>query len=372
MRIALVITELEPGGAEKCLVNLASYLHQHGHEVHVFSLAPRPTAGREQLVNQLAGSQIPCSFGTATKSRHFLSSVRWLRKQLRDLQPDVVQSMLFHANLVTACGLPNGATFFGGARVRPPQRFRWWLQSWAAKKMKKLICVSQGVANHCIDHEHIASDKVVVIPNGIDLTWLDQQAKAADSVSWNEYGLHDRTPMLLFVGRLDEQKGIVELVSKADELLSKLPQHHLVLVGDGPLSARVRELAESSKFEQRIHIVGWQPNPIAWMARSQMLLLPARYEGMANVLLEAMAVGRPVVAFGVEGTAELFSDESLRQFQLSPAGDYTVFLKQVVRLACDFELAQRCGISNRLQIVDHFQLERQLATYEKFYAGEVA
>ena len=102
MRLALVITELHPGGAEKCFVHLAKFLRQRGHQVRVWQLWPAPPPGKKQLVQQLDQWDIPWSSGNATRPWHFWRATRWLQRELQAFQPDVVQTFLFHANFAGA------------------------------------------------------------------------------------------------------------------------------------------------------------------------------------------------------------------------------------------------------------------------------
>ena len=103
MRIALTTTELRPGGAEKCLVNLAVYLRRQGHEVRVWQILPPPPKEQSELVQHLEAEGIPWRSGNAVSIWHFLRILRWLRDEFRSFRPDVVQSFLFHANV--ACAL---------------------------------------------------------------------------------------------------------------------------------------------------------------------------------------------------------------------------------------------------------------------------
>ena len=136
MRIALVITELDPGGAENCLTQLACHLAKQGNEVRVYAIGPPPIAAQDRLLRQLKDHQVPVEFCVPTGGQRSLLAfpriVRWLRRHFRQFDPEVAQSMLFHGNLATAIAVDTSRTrFFGGVRVRQPERFRWWLQRWS-------------------------------------------------------------------------------------------------------------------------------------------------------------------------------------------------------------------------------------------------
>lgn len=363
MRIALTITELWPGGAEKCFANLARFLHARGHEVAVWELWPPPPEASRDITDRLDEFNIPWKSGNAVRAWHFPAACRWLRREFDTFAPDVVQSFLFHANVATAIALRGRDTpFFGGARVSQPEYVRQKLQRWASRRMHKLVCVSESVAAHCRNVEGIRPDRLVVIPNGLDTSTIQESHR-----NWTELGLPQEAQVALFVGRLDNQKGVIPLVESADQFLGKNERLHLVLMGKGPRQAELEAKISSSPYGKRMHLVGWQPDPIAWMQKAQMLLLPAVYEGMPNVVLEAMAAGIPVVSFEVDGVRELLGTNTHCEPQIVPTQDYAAFAKAILRLADSASLRAQCGTLNQRRINDHFQLEEQLLCYEELY-----
>lgn len=368
MRIALTITELDAGGgAEKCLVRLACWLKRQGHFVTVFAIGPPPPRDQNVTVSMLDRAAVPVHFGGFSGASQAPSAVLWLRKALRECKPDVVQSMLFHANVLTALCLPKHAIWFGGARVRQPQRVRGILQRLASWRMRKLVCVSQDVALHSSKTEGIPREKTVVIPNGIDLNTCVPR-------EWNEFDLPPDSRVILSVGRLADQKGYRELLSYADTILQDNPQHHIVIMGQGPQLAELQSLQERSQSQGRVHLLGWQTNIESWMAACEIFVLPTHYEGMPNAILEAMAAGKPVVVNDVDGVREVVgtSPPADRQIADKLAVDGGADLaSRVSLLIASEEMRAELGQANRQRIVTHFAAEEQFRKYLDLYEAEM-
>jgi glycosyltransferase involved in cell wall biosynthesis len=132
---------------------------------------------------------------------------------------------------------------------------------------------------------------------------------------------------------------------------------------------QLKNMQTSMPHGERVHIVGWQPQPLRWMRRAEVLLLPAVYEGMPNVVLEAMASGVPVVAFEVEGLRQLLgiAGQLESDTQIATAGDFSSFIGKVQRLVEDEALRRQCIAQNRVRVEQQFQLQMQLAQYAALY-----
>ncbi len=389
LRVALVITELFTGGAESCLCQLALYLARTGHAVEVWSLAPAPSAPRDRLVRALEAAGITIHFGRARGALSAASIANWLRKQLLLFRPDIVQSMLWHANVVTALAIAispqlrrqigsRQLRFFGGMRVSEPRKGRWAIERWASQRMTSLVCVSDDVMQHARDQQRIHESKLVVIPNGVaeelldasdDASTSDQSIVVSSPTASPSTATETRNLRMLFVGRLEEQKAPDKLVEAIGPVLKNdLTTWRLDLLGQGTLEPRIKAAIADHRWNDSVHLNGWQDNALQWMRASEIVLLPAEYEGMPNVLLEAMALGKPFVAFDVDGVSQLFRAQAdfpsdLRIAQVAPKNDWPAFIERVQELARSAELRDKCGQANRAQIRQNFRLSQQLHKY---------
>jgi glycosyltransferase involved in cell wall biosynthesis len=376
MKIDLIITELAVGGAEQCLTNLALHLRQHLHSVRVLTLGRPPDEGRDRLLERLEEQNIEVRFLGGRSWWHLPWVLARLWRAIRSSPPEIAQSFLFHANVSAAILYP----FFkvplvGGARVVDPRRGRRWLNWLSSKTMNRLVCVSQSVAEHSRNYDKVDPKKIVVIANGIrivsaatespDESIADAQFVKAKSYSQRQLGIASTTPCLLFVGRLDHQKGVDVLLTHADEILSALPLHQIIFIGDGPMKSQLQTQASHCKHENRIHFVGRREDVALWMQSCQLLLLPTRYEGMPNVVLEAMSFGLPIISTQAEGVLELLGDAAAEQ--TVAVGDWDAWSQKVIDVAANIVLHQKLSKVNLDRCVQYFDLNEKMQQYEMLY-----
>lgn len=365
MRIDLVITELDTGGAERCCAELALFLSRRAHRVRVIALGPRPESARNALVGLLETNNIELHFlgGKTRWKLPWVASKFW--SLLQSDRPDVAQSFLWHANVLSAWIVPRfGIPLFGGVRVAERSKSRHALDRWAASRSVKTVCVSQGVANWCVQTEKMDSSKLVVIPNGIAVS----DSKPLIDLDSNSHNVPADARILLFCGRLEQQKGIDILVQQAGNFLGRLPEHHLVCIGDGSLRHRIDELSQQTELRGRVHRLGRRNDVRSWMARSELLLLPSRYEGMPNVILEAMAEGIACVTTRVEGIEELLGNQLTNQSV--EKGDWNAFFDLAVHLANSKEQRAAIGLANRTRVEKEFDLANLFLRYEALYVAK--
>jgi starch synthase (maltosyl-transferring) len=204
-----------------------------------------------------------------------------------------------------------------------------------------------------------------VIPNGIELA-RDAPAEPADL---EPLGVPPGRRVILFVGRLDTQKGVDWLLQRLPATLAELPSHDLLVVGSGPQRRQLAKRAQSLGIRQRVHFAGWCGNVENLLQASDLLVLPSRWEGMPNVVLEAMAGGLPVVATHVEGVGELLGED--HGGQLVAPGDAAAFARQIVQFCHDRRVAVQIGERNRRIAAEQFSLQRMIDRYQDLYLAHL-
>ncbi len=299
-KLAACITELDPGGAERALFQIMTRLDPSAWEIHVYSLA----AGGA-LANEFRQRGIPVTELDGQRHRPFRATRR-LAKELRAFQPDLLLTFLYHANIIGRlaawwAGVPH---IVSGIRVAE-RRSRWRLRldRWTNGLVDCNICVSQAVAAFSIDQGGLPAVKTISIPNGVDASHFET-ARPADL---SRFGIPRKGRVILFVGRLDPQKAPGDLLAAFERVAETFSDIHLLFVGHGPLESTLRRQVDGlpSELQARVHIAGWQEDIPAILKAGTCLAVPSLWEGMPNVVLEAMASGLPVIATNVDGTTEL-------------------------------------------------------------------
>lgn len=298
MPLALVITELDVGGAEKALVSLATALDRRLWNPLVIALGPEaPMAAPLRK----AGVAVAClDVSLKYPARAFAQLVSTLRAH----RPTLIQSFLFHANIAVRLAAPfSGAPWvIGGLRVAEREK-RWHLRidRLTAPLANGSVCVSEGVRR--FSREVGWPDaKLTVIPNAVEIALFDQ----SEAIPRDRIGVPPASFLALYVGRLNVQKGLHTLLDAAERVVAQRPDWHLALAGDGPERPWLDErLAANPIIASHVHPLGSRSDIPALLKTADMLVLPSLWEGMPNAILEAMAARRASVATAVEGTEDL-------------------------------------------------------------------
>lgn len=368
IRIAMLITDLEPGGAERCLVELATGISRSRFEPRIYCLAPPPEPHRS-LVPRLEAAGMDVCFLSGRRTWHFPQVVRRLVRQFRADQPDLVQSMLFHANIVGRMAARRAGIdrVVSGIRVAE-RRSRWhlWLDNRTQAAVDRYVCVSEAVARFSHDQGRLPLDKLLVIPNGIDLPRFEGQQPAEPE----QLGVAAGARVATFVGRIARQKGVDWLVEQLPLWLSEQDRTEVLFVGEGPLRKRLQGRCVALGVAERVHWLGWRADVAAILKASDLLLLPSRWEGMPNAVLEAMAAGLPVLASDCEGVGELLGPGAA--MQTAPFGEARPWAQRAARLLGDRQLNEQLGVENRMRVQKHFSLRTMIESYEALWEALVA
>jgi len=190
------------------------------------------------------------------------------------------------------------------AKLPGPRR----MLRWALPHAARVVAVSRALADEVVALD-VPRERIAIVMNGVDESLFHPRPRDAARA---ELGLGDIAgPIALYVGNLKEVKGVLDLAPAWQRTLTRVPDATLVVVGDGPLQARVA--ASLVPFGDRVRLIDAQPlaRVPVFMAASDVLVLPSHHEGTPNVVLEALACGRRVVATAVGGVPDVLSRPEL-------------------------------------------------------------
>lgn len=355
-KLLLLTTELRPGGAEKCLTNLACGLDPARFQPIVVSIKSIPDASERRLVDRLQQAGIPTHFLDCDSKWSLWKAARKLKNLIQVHEVELVQSFLIHANMLAGFVLRHfpQIRFFTGIRVADPSRIRHKTEKWLTRRAERIVCVSRQVKEFAATKMGLPQNKLVAIPNGIETPTVDPD--------FSPSALGIQTPYVLFVGRLEEQKGLVKFLDEFTQRDDSLPDFDLVLAGEGSQKTQLEK--STVDLRHKFHWIGWHSNPQDLMVHAACTVLPSLWEGMPNVLLETMSLAKPFVAFGVDGVRELVEDDDL---QVVPAGNYEKLFASLSELVSSEQLARELGLSNQKRVEENFSLKKMIAKYEALY-----
>src|SRR4029453_4618375 len=284
-RLAFFMPNLEGGGAERVMVHLVAGFAERGFPLSLlFAQAEGPYL-----------SLVPPFVRVIDmKSRGVLRVVLPLRAYLKRERPSAMLSALNHANVVAMA-----AAHMGGARPRivisihntigkemevqtkPKERVMRWLLGRLHQWADGIVAVSEGVADDLARRTPIPRSRIDVIYNPVITPALQEAASAAPPHPWFE----DITwPVVLGVGRLAVQKDFPALVD-AFAILRREHKARLVIFGEGPERSTIEALIRRHGLQDCVALPGFVDNPYACMARSAVLALSSRFEGLPTVLI---------------------------------------------------------------------------------------
>jgi len=195
---------------------------------------------------------------------------------------------------------------------------------WGLKSASQVVSVSGALKKRCAEIG-VPEDQVTVQFNGVDGEQFyirDKQALRA------KLGLPTNRPIVCYVGNFKPEKGVDVIIDAASKLRQVVPDVQLSMVGSGPMQEQMDRRVSELNLASTVVFHGRQPhNAIPeWIGACDLFCLPSRREGCPNVVLEALASGRPVVASAVGGIPELLSHNN---GLMAPAGDAEVLAQQL-------------------------------------------
>lgn len=357
--IAFCITELDPGGAEQALYEVVTRLDREKWLPRVYCLGPE-TPLAEAFRQQ--GILVSC-FG-ASSIVSFLGAFSWLKKELSRFDPQILQCFLFHGNVLgrIAGHQAKVPIIISGHRVAEREKlWHLWLDKLTRNYVHQHVAVSTGVQNHVAKRLGISLKSITVIGNGVNMPALP-----GDKFDFSEFGWdNENHRFLLAAGRLHPQKGFLTLIDSFAELKQEFPELKLLILGEGPQRSILEQRIRDLKLTNDVALPGYRHDLARFYNSAELFVLSSEWEGMANVLLQAMAHGCSIVATNVEGVSEAINDGE--HGLIAQPGNTADLSRCIRQLLNEPELAQRCGHQARERAEKMFTWDHVAQQYESLF-----
>jgi glycosyltransferase involved in cell wall biosynthesis len=293
-KLLLLIPHLGGGGAERVVAQLAQHLDPQRFKIHL-ALITCDGPGAEPPPASVTVHR----FGATRVRQAWLQLLHLIRAE----QPDVLLSGMAHLNFLVLLLKPllprrtrilirqNTTASAAGANGLSRLAYRYLYP-----RADRIICQSQSMVDDLSTNFGVPFEKLAILFNPIQYNPIDTVAIQSICVARVKDRLSAASgPHLLSVGRLSIEKGVDLLLRALPQIKTSHPEMHLTILGTGPEEASLRQLSIQLDLENQVTFAGYA-NPSNYYAAATLFVLPSRYEGMPNALLEAAAAGLPIVA----------------------------------------------------------------------------
>ena len=347
-RVALVIGQLSRGGAEGQIAQLTRELDRSRFELLVYCLS----AQTEPVGSDIAANGTVIRVLTGGR----LSRVRQLLHALDADRIDLVHAWLYLANAAAATAhllRPSRPLITSARNCKVQGPFNHMANAVAFRSSQAIVANSQGVATY-ITHQYWAPrDRIRVIYNGIDV----------DRFRPDEHSGGTLGPIVT-VGRLVKQKNHDMFLRAAARLAQEVNEVRFFIVGSGPLRHALEEQARALRIADRVAFAGERDDVELILRGASLFWMTSRWEGMPNVVLEAMASGVPVIGTDAGGTRELIRS-GVDGF-ITALGDAEAFVRHSLELLRDAAMRQRFATAAR-QRAEEFSTARMVDGISRLY-----
>jgi glycosyltransferase involved in cell wall biosynthesis len=356
-----VVNSLDPGGMENGVVNMARHLEPAGFDIHVACLERRgafaarlPGPDRTIVLGKGAGFTPGAAFA--------------LSRTISRLRPGIIHSHnlgpLIYSALATLGGCRAALVQGEHAHLTPgecsPRRL---LQRRAFYRACRAIhTVSQPMREELVKLGFPA-EKVTVIANGVDAARFQPGNRAAARAA---FGIPPDSIVIGIVARFGAFKRHDALLAAFERVGAEFPSAHLLMAGSGGSEeACITDLARNSPLRSRVHLTGFQPDPVATYQALDLLALPSTNEGMSNAALEAMACGVPVLGNTGCGHEQIIDSGS--DGWIADLGSVESLATGIGQRIGNPQALIDIGRNARRKIQARFSIDSMAAAYANFY-----
>lgn len=361
IRITLVISSLDCGGAERVMSGIANYWVKQNREITLLTFSSKlPFYFIDSRVNYISlGIAQKKSDSIFMKINNNINTILVLRDAILKSQPDVIISFMDKVNIITLLSVIGvKIPVIVMERSNPFQHNKGWvlekLRLFTYARAKKIGVVSKQYMAYFPNSWH---DKLFSIPNPVFLEPVRHTIKIQNNI-------------IVAVGRLSFEKGFDILLKAFAKIKDKHCQWKLFILGEGSLRSELEILSQSLKIEDRVAFLGEVKEIYPYLKQANLFVLSSRYEGFPNALCEAMACGLPVISTDCSGgVREIIRHEV--DGLLVPNEDVSALAAAMDRLMSDESERKRLA-ARAPEVTERFSLEKVMGMWENLLTEVVA
>lgn len=361
IRVVQVLATGTNGGAQEHLLSLVTRMEASRYDVSVVALSSGSTVRKLQR----AGIAV-----LVIDDPDDSIAVGALAAHLAEARADVVHAHMYRAETVATRAVvalgeagqrrPYLVATIHSSRIRSHEDQQHLRE--LTPHMDRLIAVSRAI-EHKLADEQRTSAPVTLVYNGVDLQRYDQQEACCTLPE--EYGMEPGSQIVGVVARLEPEKGHPTLLEAWPAVLRAVPEAYLLIVGEGSRRDALEAQAREQRIAHRVVFTGRRDDMPAVTAALDVAVLPSYREAQGMVILEAMALSRPVVASNVGGIPEMIEDGVTGL--LVPPHEPEALAAAIIRLLTNHQLADIIGRAGHDLVHDRFRIELMVGAIQSIY-----
>ncbi|QDT63298.1 glycosyltransferase [Calycomorphotria hydatis] len=361
-----VVTETG-GGPEKTILNSPRHLEQHGYRAKCVYLHPPQDPGFQTLLNR-AKEHDAVLIGIPDRGIWDLSVLWKLWRICRQEGVAIWHGHDYKSNVIgllirAVYRLKLVTTVHGWVSHNWRTRFYFWIDRLSMRWYQQVICVSPDLRETMI-RSGVPETKTELIRNAIVLE--DYQRTCSPKEARVNLGFAADIPVIGSVGRLSQEKGFDSLITAVSQLHNEGINCQCILVGEGPQRTNLEQLISQQSHPERYYLVGHQVDVRPWLETMDVFVSSSRREGLANVLLEAVAMEVPIVATELPGTQLVV--EHQRTGLLVPVGDHRQLAGAIAEYLRDDTFRRQLAEQALQEVREHWsfsgRMEKVVAIYD--------